>query len=130
MLSYFFDTSLKDFLSELNKHIKSDYNEKKSIKTLEYNVRKNVYADIGNISFIKFVYHKINKNKLYMAIINYEKNGAIFYSKNNINNSEFIIKSIKDIKTSANYVSLGENIKGVIKDGTYNLEFTVYYEKK
>ena len=113
MLKYFIDnftdTSLENFLSELQKCIIND--------------------ECQN-SFKTFKYTKITKNKLYKAIENYKNNGNIFYSKLTSNNTGITIKRIGEIKIGECYDSLGENIKGVVPNGLYYLEFTFYYEKQ
>jgi hypothetical protein len=128
----FTDTSLENFLSELQKCIIND----------EY-----------QNSFKTFKYTRITKNNLYKAIENYKNNGTIFYSNkgrarplepgipnrgpavhylhSNLTstNTGITIKRIGEIKIGQYYDSLGKNIKGVVPNGLYKLEFTVYYEK-
>jgi hypothetical protein len=113
MLKYFInnftDTSLENFLSELHECIIND--------------------ECQN-SFKTFKYKKITKNKLYKAIENYKNNGNIFYSKLTTNNTGIAIKRIGEIKMGECCVPIGNNIKGVVPNGWYHLEFTVYYDKQ
>jgi len=100
------DTSLEDFLLSLSEHIIKD--------------------KIQN-SFRIYEYKRLtHKNKLYQAIETYKNNKTIFYSKIITDYPEITIKYIREI-------NLGENVnirgRGAYPNGTYFLEFVVYYEK-
>ena len=106
LLQYFTDTSLQDFYTNL-------YNE--------------IYESKIQNSFIDYNYPRLNtKNKLYKAIEAYT-NGTIFYSKFLTDNKGINIKKIGEIKLGDNHYFKG---KGAYPDGTYHLQFTVYFEKE
>ena len=105
------DNSLNTFLEELNTRIHDD--------------------TIQN-SYITFEYKELDhKNKLYNAIEDYKNKGSIFYSEL-IENNDYIIKRIGDIKMHEIYKTCCENgkmCKCVVPTGKYYLQFTVFYEK-
>ena len=64
----------------------------------------------------------------------YSSSRSIFYSKLLSDNLEITIKRIGEINMFEKYEAIGKDaqglyIKGMVKTGTYYLEFTVYYTK-
>jgi hypothetical protein len=101
------DTSMEDFFKELDMHIFG--------------------SKIQN-SFWDFKYPKIHsKNQLYQAIESYKKDGTMFYSKFVTDHPGIKIKRIGEIHFGENSYTRG---RGAYHDGTYFLNFTVYFEKK
>ena len=100
------DTSLEDFLATLYACIRGDKIQN-SFKDFNYKILK-------------------HKNKLYQAIESYRDNGIIFYSKINTDYPTINIKRVGEIKLGENCYCKG---RGAYHDGTYFLNFTVYYEK-
>ena len=101
------DTSLEDFFKDLNMHIFG--------------------SKIQN-SFWDFKYPILNnKNQLYQAMESYKNNGTIFYSKFLTDNPGVKIKRISEIFLGENCYCEG---RGAYHDGTYFLNFTVYFEKE
>jgi hypothetical protein len=106
IIQYDTDTSLEYFFTNLHMHI--------------------VGSEIQN-SFWDFKYPILtHKNKLYQAIESYKKDGTMFYSKFLIDNPGVKIKRIGEIHFGENCYTKG---RGAYHDGTYFLNFTVYFEK-
>ena len=101
------DRSLEEFFKELDMHIFG--------------------SKIQN-SFWDFKYPILNsKNQLFQAIESYKKDGTMFYSKFVTDNPGVKIKRIGEIRFGENSYTRG---RGAYHDGTYFLNFTVYFEKK
>lgn len=67
-----------------------------------------------------------SKNELYQAVESYQTNGTIFYSKFVTDHPGVKIKRIGEITLGKNHYTEG---RGAYHDGTYFLNFTVYFEK-
>lgn len=106
IIQYDTDTSLEDFFIDLDMHI--------------------VGSKIQN-SFWEFTYPILNsQNELYQALESYKNDGTTFYSKFVIDNPGIKIKRIGEIHLGENCYTKG---RGAYHDGTYFLNFTVYFEK-
>lgn len=109
IIQYDTDTSLEDFFTNLHMHI--------------------VGSKIQN-SFWDFKYPLLNhKNELYQALESYKKSpamGSMFYSKFVTDNPGIKIKRIGEIHLGENCYTKG---RCAYHDGTYFLNFTVYFEK-
>lgn len=78
-------------------------------------------------SFIDYKYEKLNhKNKLYESIESYKNDKTIFYSDFLTKYPGINIIRIGEIKLGNNYYTKG---RGAYPDGTYHLNFTIYFEK-